>query len=155
MFFAGQKLTAYQLNSAAPTGEVQSAVNTTFGQTTSTSYTPTLSGSSAVTLAFTVPPSGSIAVFLTASILPGNSGQFGTISVALSGAAGVVAASDAWQAFVRSTDAANAYHGTVFRETIFPGLVAGATGLITMNHRSSSGTVDFSNRQLRWRPVAA
>ena len=153
VFFAGQKLTAADLNAAVPLGESQTPSATTFGSTSSTSYTATLTAAGTVTQAFVAPASGKISVTFTASILPGTAGAFGTISVGLSGAAGTVAPSDDWQAFVRSTDGSNAYHGTVERTHDFTGLVPGAAGVITMYHRASAGSVDFSNRQLKYRPI--
>jgi hypothetical protein len=150
VFSAGQVLTATILNSAAPVGDAQTVVNTTAGTTTSTTYTPTLSGSGLVTLAFVTPPSGAIWVSYTASVKHSATGGFATISVALSGAASTVAASDNYQAFGQTTDGANSRPEiTVFRRFWFSGLTAGAAGLITMNHRIGvAGTGTFTNRQL-------
>jgi hypothetical protein len=152
-FQAGQILTAPALNLAIPVGETQSVLNTTFGSTNSATYTPTLTGPGTVTLAFVAPGSGAISVTFTAAISPQTTTAFGAISVAISGAAGTFAASDDYNAYVISTDPANDFGGTVERTKIFTGLTPGAAGTITMNHKSSSGTTDFGNRQIIWRPV--
>ncbi len=154
-FFAGQKLTAAAMNAAVPLNEEQSAVNTSFGTSTSTSYTSTLTGATTVTLAFVAPTSGKIEVNFTASVIPDAAPNAGFVSVALSGAAGTVAASDDWWAFAYTTDAANDYHGTVTRTKVFTGLVAGAAGVITMNHKVSAGSCTFTNRQVKYRSIGA
>lgn len=153
-FASGQKVTAAQLNSAAPTGSAQTAVNTTGGTTTSTTYTSSLTGSAAVTLAFTAPPSGSIWVTYTASAFHSGT-DYPSISVGLSGAAGTVAVSTTWQAFNQTVTTPRP-ESTLFRRYMFTGLTPGSAGTITLYHKVlSAGTATFSNRQLGWEPVAA
>lgn len=154
VFFAGQKLTAAALNSAIPLGETQSVIVSAFGSTTSTVYTATLASVGTVTLAYVAPPSGIIEVTFTAVIVPSIANLSGLVSVALTGAAGTVAASDNHHAYATTTDAANDYGGTVTKSVLFTGLTAGAAGTITMHHRASSATsVEFGYRQLKWRPI--
>lgn len=154
-FLAGQKLSAAALNSAAPTGAAQSVVNTTAGNTTSSTYTPTLSAGGTVTLAFVTPASGKIWVTYTATGVGTTSAEFPSISFAISGAAGTLAASTDRQAFNKSTSAGTP-ESTISRRTLVTGLTPGAAGTITMNFKSfAGGTVTFNNKQLQWEPVAA
>lgn len=148
-FTAGQKLTAAQLNSAAPVGAAQSTVNTTAGTTTSTSYTDSLTGSTTVSLAFTVPPSGAIWVTIT-SALDNSADNYTVVSYRISGSAGTVAASDNWQIYFRNTN-----EGMVSRRTMQTGLTVGATGTVTMQHKVSGGTGTFNHRQILIEPVPA
>lgn len=148
-FTAGQKLTAAQLNSAAPVGAAQSATNSTAGTTTSATYTDTLTGSAVVSLGFTTPPSG--AIFVTISASCDNTGaNFNLVSYRISGSAGTRAASDAWHAFTQGTSEI-----FVTRRTLQTGLTAGATGTVTMQYNTSGGTASFNHRQLIIEPVPA
>lgn len=146
---AGQKVTASLLNSLAPTGHAASGVNTTAGTTTSTSYTDTLTSSTTVTLAFITPPSGKIAVTICGAV-DNSADNYSIISYRISGAAGTVAASDSWQAYFRNTN-----EGMVSRRSIQTGLVAGAAGTITMQHKVSGGTGTFNHREIIWEPIPA
>jgi hypothetical protein len=154
MFFAGQKLTALIMNSAAPTGSAQTTPNTTGSTTTSTAYTATLASGSSHTLAFVAPPSGSIWVTYVCSAFH-SATDFPSMSVGIGGAAGTIAPSTLWQAFNQTVTTPRPEH-TLFRRYMFTGLVPGAAGLITMYYKTlASGTATFNNRQLAWEPVAA
>jgi hypothetical protein len=154
MFFAGQKVTALQMNSAAPTGSNQTTPNTTGSTTTSTTYVSTLANGSSHTLAFTAPPSGAIWVSYSASAFHSGT-DFPSISVGLSGAAGTIAVSSLWQAFNQTVTTPRP-EATLWRRYMFTGLTAGQAGLITMYYKLlTSGTATFNNRHLMWEPVAA
>jgi hypothetical protein len=148
-FVSGQKVTAAQLNSAAPTGAVQSTVNTTSGTTTSTSYTDSLTGSTTVSLAFTVPASGKIWVTITGAT-DNSADNYSTMSYRISGTAGTVAASDNWQLYFRNTN-----EGLTSRRTMQTGLTPGASGTVTMQHKVAAGTGTFNHRQILVEPVPA
>jgi hypothetical protein len=148
-FVSGQKVTAAQLNSAAPTGAVQSTQNSTGGTTTSATYTDTLSGTTTHTLGFTVPASGAIWVTIKAA-LDNSAANYTQASYRISGSAGTVAASDNWNIFSQGTSEI-----TISRRTMQTGLTPGATGTITMQYNTSGGTATVNHRQILVDPVPA
>lgn len=136
------------LNSRAPLGESQSGVDTTFGTTTSTSWTDTISGSSPVTLAFVAPPSGKVSISISAAVK--NSGaNFSGLNFRLSGA-GSRAAVDGEQAFVQGNSEV-----VVTKDNVVSGLVVGGSYTITLQHKVTAGTGTFNYRRLGWRPLPA
>lgn len=152
-FASGQKITAAQLNSAAPTGAVQSTVITTSGNTSSTSYTDTLSAGGTASLAFTVPPSGKIWVTITAACWSDANTRYAVASYRISGSAGTVAASDNWQIYSKAVSTIETLYS---RRTMQTGLTPGATGTVTMQFKiTSAGTANFNHRQILIEPVPA
>lgn len=153
-FVSGQRVTAAQLNSAAPIGAVQSVVNTTSGTTSSGTYTDTLSGTSTVSLNFVVPPSGAIWVTTNVGMFSGANTVYAVTSYRISGSAGTVAASDNWQIYTKQV---STMESLFTRRTMQTGLTPGATGTVTMQHRNSNGstTCTFNHRQLLIEPVPA
>lgn len=152
-FVSGQKVTAAQLNSAAPTGAVQSVVNTTSGTTTSTTYTDTLTSSTTVSLAFTVPASGKIWVTISASMWSNANTYYSIASYRISGSAGTVAASDTWQLYTKAVSTIETLYS---RRTMQTGLTPGASGTVTMQFKvGSAGTGNFNHRQILIEPVPA
>lgn len=150
VFAAGQKLTAAQLNSACPLGESESSTDVTFGTTSSTSFTDTLSGTSAKTHAFTAPPSGSVAITIAGAAKNSTTAFSGT-AFRLSGAS-TRAAVDDEQFFVQGTNEVN-----FAKEVIVTGLTAGGAYTVTMQHKVTSGasTGTFNYRQIKVRPLPA
>lgn len=145
---SGQKVTAAFLNSLCPLGEAQSATNATPGTTTSTSYTDTLTGSGTVSLNFTAPPSGAVAVTTKASM--DNSGaNYTAIAFRLSGAS-TRASNDNDQAFIQGTDEC-----TDETMTIVTGLTAGGAYTATMQHKVTAGTGTYNFRRISVRPLPA
>lgn len=65
-FSAGQWFTATALNNAR--GELKSDTQNTLGSTTSTSFTPTLTGGTTCGLSFTTPTSGKVLIFNTCQV---------------------------------------------------------------------------------------
>lgn len=139
-FLAGQTLTAALLNGA--TDHLQSTVNTVAGTLTSTTYTSTLTGSTAATLAFVVPPSGRIAVTIFAA-LDNSAANYTVGSYSIGGAAGTVAANDDKQIYANGTD-----EGSRERRTIVSGLTPGAAGTVTMEYKVSAGTGTINHQQI-------
>ncbi len=146
-YLAGEDVTADELNGG--TTMFSSSTDTVAGTTTSTSFTGTLTGTTAKTLAFIAPPSGKIAVTVSAEIaLNSATGlpAYATIAAALSGAAGVQAATDNKAAFIYAT-AANTRSG-LSRRALFTGLTAGQAGLVTLQHRVTASTGTFNFRTI-------
>lgn len=153
-FAAGQKVTAAQLNSAAPTGAVQSAVNSTVGTTTSTSYTDTLTSSTTVSLGFTTPGSGSIKVTIIAAMQNNTAGSYVAVSFRISGAAGTVAASDDYQVYTQGTGTSRP-ESRISGSTIITGLTPGAAGTVTMQHKVTANIGTYNYRRIIIEPIAA
>ncbi len=113
------------------------------GTTTSTSYTPTLSGSPGTNPSVTL-VTGTTAMLNISATVFNNSTSAVIMSVAVSGA-GIVAANDEYSIYL-STHTANNEHQ--FGSThIIPGLTAG-TNTFTLNFRVTGGTGSFYNRRL-------
>lgn len=145
---AGQKVTASFLNSLCPLGEAQSATNSTPGTTTSTSYTDSLTGSGTVSINFTAPPSGAVAVTTKAAMV--NSGaNYTAIAFRLSGAS-TRASNDNDQAYIRGTNEC-----TDETTTIVTGLTAGGAYTATMQHKVTAGTGTYNFRRISVRPLPA
>ncbi|SES20835.1 hypothetical protein [Lentzea albida] len=139
-FLAGETLTAAGLMGA--TERLQSTVNVVAGTTTSTTYTSTLTGTTAATLAFVAPPSGRIRVTIFAA-LDNSAANYTVASYSISGAAGGVAANDDKQIYANGTD-----EGSRARPTIVTGLTPNAAGLITMEFKVSGGTGTINHQQI-------
>jgi hypothetical protein len=144
-FTAGKKLTAQLLNQAFPAAV--SNRQDTDGNTTSTTYTATLSAGSAAGVAFTAPSSGSVLVlFGTASYQSGTANdnksapQVRTGTTVGSGTI-VYAASDSDMLLQRLTGSGEAARGTSF--AIVTGLTAGSTYNAQLLHKVSAGTGNF------------
>ncbi|PRY35330.1 hypothetical protein [Umezawaea tangerina] len=146
-FQAGQKITAADLNRAAPSTSTQLTNISDTGTLTSAVYTDTLSGAINATLAFVTPPSGSIEVTIHAAI-DNSSTNYTYVSFRISGAAGTVAASDDYAISANGTD-----DHTASRTTIIPGLTPGAAGTITMQYRVSAGTGTVDHRSIIQKPM--
>lgn len=145
---AGQKMTASFLNSLCPLGEAQSATNSTPGTTTSTSYTDTLSGSGTVSVNFTAPPSGAVAV-TTKSALVNSAGNYTAAAFRLSGAS-TRASSDNDQIYNKGVDEI-----TSETVTVVTGLTAGGAYTATMQHKVTAGTGTYNYRRIAVRPLPA
>ncbi len=143
---AGQKMTAAYLNALVPIGEAQSTTNATPGTTTSTSYTDTLTGSGTVSLSFTAPPSGSVAVTVRAA-MDNSGGNYTSVAFRLSGAS-ARASSDNDQAYIQGTDEC-----TDEAMTIVTGLTAGGAYTATMQHKVTAGTGTYNFRRISVRPI--
>ncbi|HSL51991.1 MAG TPA: hypothetical protein VK878_23215 [Candidatus Deferrimicrobiaceae bacterium] len=139
-------MTAAFLNALAPLGEAQSATNLTAGTTTSTSYTDTLTSSTTVTLNFTAPPSGSVAIIIRASMV-NSAGNYTAAAFRLSGATTRVS-SDSDQIFTHGTD-----ENTDESTTIVTGLTAGGSYTATMQHKVTAGTGTYNFRRITMRPI--
>lgn len=149
VFQAGQVLTAAALNSAAPLGAAQTAVNTGSSTTTSTSYVDAVSGAGLTTLGFVAPASGAIKITISAAM--DNSGSFYTnITFRISGAAGTVNSLEENSAQQFGTD-----DSTRSKTTVVTGLVPGSAGTITMTHRVTGGTGTYDYRSIIWEPIPA
>ena len=114
---------------------------TTSGTTASTSYTSTLSGSTAPAATVTIGSNGILLVIWRAQSQNSGANNNHT-SVALSGA-NTVAASDNYCTLNQSTAPVTGY-GT---SHMFTGLSTGST-TVTMNYRVSGGTGTFSNMEV-------
>jgi hypothetical protein len=112
------------------------------GTTTSTSYTSTLSGTSAVTLAFVAPASGKVIVTISGELQ--NSGaNYTTMSFSIGGSAGTVSGDDNNALYMHGTDRFRASAAS-----LVTGLTAGQSGTITMQHKVTGGTGTFNRRKI-------
>lgn len=121
----------------------------TQGTTASTTYTATLTSSTAATLAVVVPASGAVLVIFSADLLNTTAGNRALCSVACSGT-DTVAASDAW-ARIANSGAANDDRSASHH--LFTGLTPGATDTFTLQFRAPAGTCQVANQELTAIPL--
>lgn len=141
--------TAFALK--APLGESQSAVDTTFGTTTSTAWTDALAGGpSVLSLAFTAPPSGKVMIHIKGSARNGGSSNFSGINFRMTGPSAYArAAVDGEQAFVQGQAEV-----VVTADNIVSGLTPGGVYTVFFQHKVTAGTGTFNYRRIGWRPIA-
>lgn len=117
--------------------------------TTSTSYTDTLTGTSALSVAFTVPASGRVEITV-ASDLSNTGGQAAYVSYRFSGAY-TAAASDDWALGSWGTNAMRA--SMTYLHTGLTGF-AGQVVTVTLQHKAvGGGTASFGRRRIHVNPV--
>jgi len=114
----------------------------TVGTTTSTSYTSTLSGSSAASATITAPPSGIVIVCISGVIFNSSSAQKTYLSWAQSGGA-ITAADDTWSTWIAGTNGGR--FGTRKRVS---GLTPGTSYTYTCNFRVDGGTGTFDDQAI-------
>lgn len=119
--------------------------NNVAGTTTSTAYTDTLTGSTPVSVSFSVPGSGRVEITITADIV--NASGRAYMSYRLSGGT-TAAATDAWALM-------NAGTGTIRASTTYlhTGLDFGTIVTATLQHRATAGTATFDARRIHVTPV--
>jgi hypothetical protein len=114
------------------------AFSATTGTTTSTSFTPTLTGGTTTSVTLVT---GTTALVSFGASISNTGNNYSTMSIAVSGA-GTVAANDEWSI---------SFYGTVGqglgRTTIITGLTAG-TNTFTLQHKVTAGTGNFLLRNL-------
>lgn len=125
------------------------AFTSDMGETTSTSYTATLTGAPGTNPSVTLVTGTSAMVDLSCAVLPLNSGGTSALmSVAVSGA-GIVAASDNWCVYN-----ANGFPLVSGRRAVITGLTAG-TNTFTLQYRQQSSTTGrFAYRNLSVQGIA-
>lgn len=146
---AGQKVYAAFINQLCPIGEAQTATNTTSGTTSSTSYTDTLGGTGTVSINFTAPLSGIVAVTTKASMDNNGAANYTAAAFRLSGAT-TRASSDNDQIFVQGTN-----ENTDETTTVVTGLTPGGSYTATMQHKVTAGTGTYNFRRISVRPIGS
>ncbi len=116
----------------------------TQGTTVSVTYTATLTGSSAATIAVVVPASGIVLILFAADLLNTTAGNKAFCSVACSGI-DTIAANDAW-ARIANSGAAN--DDRSLSAHLFTGLTPGATDTFTLQFKAAAGTTQVANQEL-------
>lgn len=119
------------------------------GTTSSVTYTPTLAGGTAASLAVVVPASGAVLILFSADLLNTTAGNRAFCSVACSGT-DTVAASDAW-ARIANSGAANDDRSASHH--LFTGLTPGATDTFTLQFRCPAGVCQVANQELTAIPL--
>lgn len=123
-----------------PTANVQAAS----GTTASVTYTPTLAGGTAASLAVVIPASGAVLVIFSVDLINTTAGNRALCSVACSGT-DTVAASDAWARICNSGAANDDRSASVH---LFTGLTPGATDTFTLQFRVPAGSATVVNQEL-------
>lgn len=122
------------------------ASDATSGTTTSTTFTDTLTGASALAVNFTAPASGCVVVSVAATMANGGANNC-VIGFRLSGAS-TVAASDA-----RSANMLGASAFRVGATMLITGLTALGSYTATCQHRTTAGTATYQNREIVVHPA--
>lgn len=147
-FTAGEILTASKLNSEIGLSTNAGDIQNTVGTTTSTTFTATLTGGTAVGVAFVAPASGAV-IFHYNSLMTNSGANFSYSSpqVRTGGTVGsgtiVLAVIDDYALTHQGTNQ-DRYGGT----KRLTGLSPGVTYNVQMLHRASAGTGTFSRKEL-------
>ncbi len=144
MSFTGDKLVA-----SALTSNNQDAVATT----TSTTYTPTLTGGTAAGVAFVVPPSGIVLIMNTSGIGPGGPTDYRYCDFEIR-TGGVVGSGTVFRSPTDNTAMYARSDWTRFTViTEISGLTVGATYNVRQFFRTTAGTLNTQSRRVNVLPV--